>query len=145
MFRVHGRGRASARSGQRRVRSSTATAQKTSGGAIVYQCSGAARSELRYTLASSGQRASAQRADAVAVGGRPFPDIAIAEQVVFKIEKLTERVRRPKASAALPQPEICHLATPCRRRLYGSFLGAPAIRERQSTAAGAVVLSCTSN
>lgn len=35
------------------------------------------------------------RGDAV----RPFPDIV--KQVVFKIEKLTERVHRPKAPAAL--------------------------------------------
>lgn len=46
---------------------------------------------------------SRRRGDAVG----PFPDIA--KQVVFKIEKLTKRVYRPKAPAALPQPKMCHL------------------------------------
>lgn len=44
-----------------------------------------------------------RRGDAVG----PFPDIV--KYVVFKIEKLTERVHRPKAPAALPQPKMCHL------------------------------------
>lgn len=51
----------------------------------------------------------AGRGDAIG----PFPDIA--KQVVFKIEKLTERVHRPKAPAALLTPtnklEMCHLKT----------------------------------
>lgn len=44
-----------------------------------------------------------RRGDAVG----PFPDIV--KQVVFKIEKLTKRVHRPKAPAALPQPKIVSL------------------------------------
>lgn len=75
--------RACARSGQQRVRRSTAS-----------------------KMSGSGEE-STTRSDVV----RPFPDIV--KQIVFKIEKLTERVRRPKAPAALPQSKICHLLTRC--------------------------------
>lgn len=66
----------------------------------------------------------AGRGDAVG----PFPDIA--KQVVFKIEKLTERVHRPKAPATLLTPtnqlEMCHLMARRReKRTLRSLLAIP--------------------
>lgn len=77
---MHGSERACARSDRRRVRNSTAS--KTSDSGVE------------------------QRSRGDAVG--PFPDIA--KQVIFKIEKLTERVHRPKAPVVLPRHEMCHSA-----------------------------------
>lgn len=71
-----------------------------------------ARSDQRRVRSSTASKMS-DSVESTRWCGRPFPDIV--KQVVFKIEKLTKRVHRPKAPAALPQPKLCHLLARRRR------------------------------
>lgn len=68
-------------------------------------CARSDQRRVRRSTASKMSDSSAESSRGDAVG--PCPDIV--KQVVFKIEKLTKRVHRPKAPAALPQPKMCHL------------------------------------